>query len=346
MSRFMEGAKEADCVVVLDTGSTDHTVSALQKAGAMVYSQHISPWRFDSARNASLALVPEYIDICVCVDLDEVFHPGWRQALEMAWQNDTGKARYRYTWSFTPEGKEGVVFWIEKAHRRHGYLWSHPVHEILQWCGEGREPPTITVEGMQLDHHPDATKSRGQYLPLLELSVAECPTDDRNMHYLGREYMYAGRLDEAISTLLRHLALPSATWADERCASMRYIAKCYLALENDKEAQRWLLRAIAEAPYLREPWLDYALLAYKMQAWHLLVWLTEQALAIKTRPTTYITEAESWGALPYDLASLGYFYLGAYEKAHVAIKSALALSQTDTRLKQNLAIIETHLPSP
>ena len=29
-------------------------------------------------------------------------------------------------------------------------------------------------------------KSRGQYLPLLELSEEEDPEDDRNMHYLGR----------------------------------------------------------------------------------------------------------------------------------------------------------------
>ena len=51
--------------------------------------------------------MPEEADICVCTDLDEVFHPGWREALEKAWAPGTGQARYRYTWSFTPDGKEG-----------------------------------------------------------------------------------------------------------------------------------------------------------------------------------------------------------------------------------------------
>ena len=36
-----------------------------------------------------------------------------------------------------------------------------------------------------MDHHADPAKSRGQYLPLLELSVAEAPEDDRNTHYLA-----------------------------------------------------------------------------------------------------------------------------------------------------------------
>ena len=107
-----------------------------------------------------------------------MLHPGWRATLERAWQPGAGQATYRYTWSFNPDGSEGVVFWYEKAHARYGYQWIHPVHEVLKWVGEGVPGPTVTVEGMQLDHHPDPTKSRGQYLPLLELSVEEEHIDD------------------------------------------------------------------------------------------------------------------------------------------------------------------------
>lgn len=68
------------------------------------------------------------------------------------------------------------------------------------------------------------------------------------------------------------------------------------------------LRAIAEAPYLREPWLDAAMEAYLREDWYAVIYLTEQALKITERPRTYISEAASYGSLPYDLASLGYFY--------------------------------------
>ena len=263
VDRWMDSMGEADQVVVLDTGSEDDTVERLRARGALAEVEVISPWRFDVARNRSMELVPEDADICVCTDLDEVFHPGWRARLEEAWLPEAGQATYRYTWSFNPDGSEGVTFWYEKAHARHGYQWVHPVHEVLKWMGTGRPGPTVVAEGVQLDHHPDPSKSRGQYLPLLELSVQEDPEDDRNVHYLGREYMYRGRWDDCIRTLKRHLTMPSATWRDERAASMRYIAKSYLNKGERAQARDWYLRAIAEAPHLREPYMDLALALYE-----------------------------------------------------------------------------------
>ena len=73
---WAESMSEADKMIVLDTGSTDGTVEQLRACGAEVHTAHIDPWRFDTARNRSLALVPEDYDICVCTDLDERFHPG------------------------------------------------------------------------------------------------------------------------------------------------------------------------------------------------------------------------------------------------------------------------------
>lgn len=59
----------------------------------------------------------------------------------------------------------------------------------------------VSCPDVILKHYPDATKSRSSYLPLLELSVREDHDDDRNMHYLGREYMYYEKWDKAIETL-------------------------------------------------------------------------------------------------------------------------------------------------
>ena len=128
--------KEADRIIVLDTGSTDQTVSKLKELGAYVYEEKIIPWRFDIARNHSLDLVPQDADICVCVDLDERFEPGWRDNLERFWKKDTNRAQYRYTWNFNEDGSEGYVFWIDKIHARHGFHWENPVHEILVYTGQ------------------------------------------------------------------------------------------------------------------------------------------------------------------------------------------------------------------
>ena len=82
VDRWVNSMQEADEIIVLDTGSTDHTVEELKKRGVIVYQETIFPWRFDTARNESLAKVPKDADICVATDLDEVFVPGWRAVLE------------------------------------------------------------------------------------------------------------------------------------------------------------------------------------------------------------------------------------------------------------------------
>lgn len=341
--RWMESMSEADLVVVLDTGSTDDTVERLREKGAQVTVERIVPWRFDAARNRSLELVPEDADICVCTDLDEVFRPGWRERLEQAWRPGMGQVSYRYTWSFEPDGSEGYVFWIEKIHARRGYRWSHPVHEVLEWTGEGARPSIVPVEGIQLDHHPDPTKSRGQYLSLLELSVAEAPEDDRNTHYLGREYMYRGRWDDCIRTLKHHLEMPTATWADERAASMRYIARACANQGDERQALGWYLRSIAQAPHLREPYMDLAGFLYEQENWEGVLYFTGCALAITHRPRSYICEAAAWGSLPWDLRAMAFYHTGRPAQALEAAREAARLSPLDERLAGNVRAIQEQL---
>ena len=333
--RWMESMSEADGVFVLDTGSTDGTPRALEDLGAVVQVHPVVPWRFDTARNLALDMVPEDGEICVSVDLDEVLQPGWREKLERSWSPGTAQLRYRYTWSFTPDGREGVVFWTDKIHARHGFHWENPVHEILVWDGPGQRV-IRDAEGVQMDHHPDPAKSRAQYLPLLEQAVREHPENDRNMHYLGREYMFRGMWKECEQTLRRHLAMDSAQWADERCASMRYLARAVNRQGRPKEAMGWLLQAIAQAPHLREPWLEAAAQALAEGEYAGCLYFASQALKIQDRGRTYITEPDSWGARPYDLAAVAAYYLGLYSQALEYGTKAAETEPQDARLQDNL----------
>lgn len=339
-ARWARSMNEADCVVVLDTGSDDNTVNILKDNGVYVEQKVISPWRFDVARNESMELIPPDTDICVCTDLDEVFEPGWREKLEKSWQPQTTSARYRYTWNFNPDGSEGTVLMIEKAHKYGCYKWINPVHEVLKYEGDAPQS-SVTVQGIQLNHFADDSKSRAQYLPLLELAVSEDPQNDRNMHYLGREYMFKGRWNDAIKTLERHLQMKNAVWRDERCASMRFIARCKEKLGDVSEAEIWLYKAIAEASHLREPYIDLAYLMYRLSDWYGVIYFAEEALKIKERPTSYICEAAAWGSDPYDMLSIAYYHTGDYKKALEMCKNALLMSPENERIKNNLQLFET-----
>lgn len=336
--RWYNSMCEADCVCVLDTGSTDGTPQKLESLGAYVKQVKIDPWRFDTARNMSAEMIPDDTDICVCTDLDEVFDKGWRNKLESRWDNSATDASYKYVWSFDENGNENVVFFASKIHTKTNFKWVHPVHEVLQYVGNTPQK-TVFIPEMTLKHYPDCKKSREQYLPLLELSVKEDPFDDRNMHYLGREYMFYGMWDKSITTLTKHLSLPKAVWKSERCASMRYIAECYRQKGDINTAFEWLYKAIAESSQSREPYIDFAKLCMDTEDWEGVVYMCENALKINRREISYISDGSVWGAFPYDLLSLGYYYTDRYQKSLENVLIAAKLSPSDERILQNLRII-------
>lgn len=339
VDRWMDSMGEADLIVVTDTGSDDGTVERLRERGAVVHVDIIKPWRFDQARNVSLDHIPEDMDICVCTDLDELFRPGWRAALEAAWKPDTTMAKYLYNWSLKPDGSPDVQFRYFKAHARKAYKWWYPVHECLRYVGEGPERIVYT-DGMVLDHYPDHTKSRGSYLGLLELGAEETPEDDRITYYLGREYMYKGMWEKCIETLKRHIGLKSATWREERCASMRWIAKAYKSMDQIDEAQRWFYRAIAECPHMRDPYVECAKMGYEQKNWALTFAMADQALRIKERSPVYVNMGYSWDYTPDDLMAISSYRLGLYERALHHGQVALSFEPDNERLKNNLQLIE------
>ena len=338
VKRWYESVKEADSIYVLDTGSNDKTVSMLKDLGVNVSVKEIKPWRFDVARNESLKLVPEDCDICVCIDIDEVISKGWRKKLEEIWDDNTNHLRYIYNWSHDDNGKPLVSFYYEKIHARNGFKWIYPVHEVLEFSKE--KEVFKTTDEIVVDHYPDSTKSRSNYLPLLELSVKENPDNDRNMHYLGREYMFHGKYNEAIDTLIKHLNLKSATWKDERCASMRFIARCYKYLKRYDEAKMWLDKAINEAPYLRDPYVERAILEYELNNFEDVKKYCLLALEIKNHTKTYINEPFSWNYTIYDLLSISEFYLGNIESSLKWINKAIEIEPNNKRLINNKKIIQ------
>ena len=342
VERWYNSVKEADEVYVLDTGSKDKTVKLLRKLGVNVVRKKIKPFRFDVARNMSLELVPADTDICVCCDLDEVFESGWRDELEKNWNEDINRVSYNYNWKLDKNNKPMVSFYLDKIHSRDNYKWTHPVHEVLTYTGKIEEKK-ILIDTITLNHYPDNNKSRDSYLPLLELSVKEDPNDDRNMHYLGREYMYYDMWNEAIDTLIKHLALPTSTWNDERCASMRFISRCYGYMGRFEEAKMWVDKAILEAPYLRDPYLEKAILYYQLKDWEEVKKNCLLALNIKEHKKTYINEVFSWDTTVYELIAISDYYLSNYEEALVYINIALDMKPGDERILGNKKFIEEKL---
>lgn len=325
---WFKSAKEADYLLIADTGSTDGTVEKARSLGINVIDVSIKPWRFDDARNAALAVLPKDIDYCIALDMDEVLLPKWKAELRKMLKQNVTRPRYKYTWSWKEDGVPGLQYGGDKIHTRHGYRWKHPVHEVLVadrttevqgWCG------------LEIHHFPDSSKSRGQYHPLLKTAVEEDPSDDRNAYYYARELYFAGLNAEAAQEFRRHLSLPKAVWKPERAASMRYLAKV-----EPENAHEWLLAATLEDPNRREPHVEQALLFYRENDWENCYASSTAALAIAEKPLDYLCEDFAWGTLPHDLAALSAYHLGLKKEAIDHGLRALSLEPENERLSRNV----------
>lgn len=329
IERWCKSAEDADVVVLADTGSTDRTTEIARQNGAQVHSICITPWRFDHARNAALALVPRDIDVCISLDVDEIMEPGWREEIERAWTADTTRLRYYFDWG------AGIKFKYEKIHARHGYYWHHPCHEYP--VPDGRIKEVWAESDMLLvSHHPDPTKSRGQYLELLEMSVREDPRCPRNAFYHARELTFHSRWNDAIHALNAYLKMPEATWPNERCYAHRLLGKAHEELGNPWEAEAQYHRACAEASNTREPWCAMAMLYYRQHRWLESFTAAMRALSIKDRHLVYTCDPEVWGSMPHDLAALAAWHLNYKDMAIEQGKLALTLDPESARLQDNL----------
>jgi tetratricopeptide (TPR) repeat protein len=265
--------------------------------------------------------------------------PGWRELLDQVWKDSKGtitRARYDFIWNWKNDGiTPDVRFLSNKLHHRNNYSWRHPCHESLYWFGEGQEK-SIVIDKLQVQHHADNTKSRGQYLSLLKQAVIEDPENDRMRYYYARELMYYNQFEESIKESLHHLSMPSARWNEERAASYRNISQSYRHMGKMTESQAAALKGVLECLTSREAWLQLSLISQLNKDWNTSYWAAAKCLEIKNRTMSYTGRSSSWGSEPYDHAALAAYYLGLYQQASDYGSKALELSPDDKRLQKNL----------
>jgi glycosyltransferase involved in cell wall biosynthesis len=302
IDRWIASCANADEIIVVDTGSTDKTLNKLQKyTNIRVHNISINPWRFEDARNASLAAVSNDIDVCICLDMDEVLVKGWREIVEKSFTEQTTRLRYNYIWSWegpVPGVTPGVTYHADKIHARHGFRWVNPVHEVLVYDPRlGPETPTFIPDTL-IKHYPDNTKSRADYLPLMALAVTERPRDDRMVHYYGRELFFSRQYDSAIEQIKKHVQMPEAIWSSERAASYRYMGDCYWGLGNYDAALDQFMTATNLVPNEREAWVSLAQAYRALGDPQQCKAACEKALAITEKPNTYINWPTAWSDWP------------------------------------------------
>lgn len=308
VDRWEASGREADVRVVTDTGSDDDTPARLEAAGVQVARGSPVPWRWDDAHNLSLHHLPATVDVAIRLDLDEELAPGWREALEKAWTEQTTCLRYWYQWSDT------VRFLSDRIHARGGYRWAGATHEgLVRWAG----PAVDTfAPGLEIRHHRQPGKRHSSDLSLLRQAAREAPHDARMAWYLARELDYLND-PETVPAIRRYLELPGGS------ATERAYARRILARRDPDLGRRHLLEAILESPHEPEAYLELAQMADGMNDPVACLYYARHAALCPRENQTHASVPAAYGPAPAMLAATAAARLQRYPEALAHARHAL-----------------------
>lgn len=229
LARCLESVKEADEIVVVDTGSIDNTKEIALKYTDKVYDFE---WCDDFAKARNFAREKCTGDWILSIDADEFLEEGGIEKIRRALQ-----------WSRQMAIKVKMqainqIFYVPRLFRNTpSVFWNGKIHEIINVATEDKADIAITF-GSSPAHLLDPDRN----IRILEKESAEDPNNTRLLYYLGREYGYRNEYEKTITTLTKYISI--ATWLPEKADAYFILALCYWYTQRGDEARSSCLNAI------------------------------------------------------------------------------------------------------
>ena len=263
LGRCLESLKEFDEVIVLDTGSTDHTGDVARMYKNVTYIEKIYQWNdsFCEARNMALTFVTG--DWIFIIDADEYLEPGGTQKIRDFIA--TTKARVIDTPSIS-EIDQSVHYLPRLFVKAPDIFYRGAIHNHLSVLNQGKLDVFITY-GYSPAHEKDPDRA----LRILKKEVEKNRECSREKFYLAREYWYRRDWITALYWYNEYLKV-GKFWAEMAEAHL-VKARCLFYLFRGNEARDACLQAIKlnsnfqealefmaemSGPGNRKRWLEFA----------------------------------------------------------------------------------------
>jgi tetratricopeptide (TPR) repeat protein len=259
----IEGA--FDQVVLLDTGSTDKTVSVFRRwakkestrQADFTYKVETFEWidDFAAARTAAHTLLDTDWEVWADAD-DEIIGAQHLRTLAAHAPADVTAYVFGYDYAQDENGNCACYLRRERLLRRGVGRWDGKVHESLVFDGRAQDVDRGTTIWRHRKLY-DVGESSDRNLKILSAWEKEEPENSRVLGYLGTEYLVKGEMDKAIPFFTRYLDL-RGTWDEERAQICRKLSACLISQGNYDGAIEVALEAIKLVPRWPDSYLSLA----------------------------------------------------------------------------------------
>ena len=244
LKKALESVKDADEIIIVDTGSTDKTVDIAKAYTNKVYYGKDYLWRdnFAFSRNQSLEKCTG--DWILIVDADEYFEPGTITKLKkIIKENPNYKGITVKAWNSSKQ-----YFEVIRAFKRTPEAkWFGRVHNYLNvFDNQGFHSDINLYFSTSLSHLADPDRQ----IRILSLVIRENPKVSREKYYLAREYFVRG--DWNLAIYYYEWYMETTNFPAEMTDAYLQLGYAYYNSGNWEKAKEHCLKAIGLNPNFKE----------------------------------------------------------------------------------------------
>ncbi len=338
LARCLESAADlVDEIIIVDTGSTDHTREIAARFTDKVYD---FPWRddFSAARNESFSHAA--MDYCLWLDADDVLLEEDRKAflaLKKTLDPAVSVVMAPYHAGFDENGHVTFSYYRERLIKnRAGMRWTGAVHEAITPAG------TILHADFAVTHRKTRPSDPDRNLRIYEAQLAAGKRlDPRQQFYYGRELYYHRRWEDALDVFERFLA-EGRGWVENEIDACCHCAYCHKELGHGQEALAALFRTFAYDRPRAEACCEIGSWFFQRERYRQAAYWYALALtcARDDRRGAFVSP-DCYGYLPYIQLCVCYSRLGDPKRAETFNELAAACKPDSPAVRRNRAFFQS-----
>lgn len=209
LPKCLSSVKQAvDEIIIVDTGSADHTVEIANQMGAKVIQ---SEWRNDFAYARNVGLEQVKGKWILFLDADEQLDPLDKEKLRECAMRDDVEAYNMQIHNLMDDGQVSIVPTVRMFRNRPGYRFKGRIHEQILF--DTSRPERIIVTDIKILHsgylkdHVATKNKMNRNLSLLLEAFHDDPDNYYILFNLGVENMRSGNLEKAVELFQKSRAL-------------------------------------------------------------------------------------------------------------------------------------------
>ncbi|TCK97818.1 glycosyltransferase involved in cell wall biosynthesis [Natranaerovirga hydrolytica] len=335
LSRCLDSVKDiVDEIVIVDTGSTDHTKEIAQEYDAIIYDFE---WINDFSKARNFAFSKGTKDYLMWLDADDVILEEDRKKLmdlKEKMDNSIDVVMMKYNIGKASNGEALVAFYRERLLKRlANFKWVEPVHEYIEFKGN-----VITTD-ITITHRKEKKRTTRNLNILEQYIQKQKEVKARHYFYYARELFHHNRLEEAIMNYEKYFQKDTSNMSQTLDACMD-LYKIYKLHKKEEMALQSLLRYCIYFKPRAEICCLLGNFFKKNKALDKAIFWYEIAITVDRPKNWGFFIEDCWGFIPCAELSYCYFQKGDYIKAEKYNDKALVYKKDHPALMKNKKLIE------